>query len=626
MADRSYTTCLLFRAGAVLACFIALMMAVPAIGLLFGVPVMGWMVPFAFALAVLLVALASESGTPRCTLRAGLIALVAVVLATVACGCVLDLSYDGNTHHKQAVAFLAQGWNPLGGSVAGFSAFQELYPSGDAIQLWIDHYARGPWLYGAALYDLTGWIEAGKSYTLVSMLAAGIMLGAFLARRGFAGWQCALVALLAVVNPITVPQMITYYNDAVLMMCLLLMLLCLYITALDNAEDVTDASMRRISLLVFACSFIACAQVKFSGLAYAGLFSLAFLVVYGAQAAMLRGRAVRRFVGVGLLMVAAVGLSVLVVGFSPYVTNLIGFGNPFYPLSGADAVDIMAHNTPAGFESMSVLEREFAALFSQMLPLGQDAVSETETTLKVPFSLQLDELRYLRAPDARISGFGVLYSGIALVSITLVVPMLVASRKRWPVFFACCVAYYASVVALAVIFTDSWWARYSSYRYFSSIILLAFLFKLWNPSGANASAQTGSNSATQHAQAPVPRFVENHPMAIRTVTAIFALLLALNTTFYLALNTCVQYARSCVTYGQLLDLSHLIEETGDPLRLYAQTPEIGLIFDLNDLGISYAYEGPAPDTLTPEGELHRFLYTQDSTLPSRPTDLSRRDQ
>jgi len=224
MADRSYTTCLLFRAGAALACFIALMMAVPAIGLLFGVPVMGWMVPFAFALAVLLVALASESGTPRCTLRAGLIALVAVVLATVACGCVLDLSYDGNTHHKQAVAFLAQGWNQLGGSVAGFSAFQELYPSGDAIQLWIDHYARGPWLYGAALYDLTGWIEAGKSYTLVSMLAAGIMLGAFLARRGFAGWQCALVALLAVVNPITVPQMITYYNDAVLMMCLLLML------------------------------------------------------------------------------------------------------------------------------------------------------------------------------------------------------------------------------------------------------------------------------------------------------------------------------------------------------------------------------------------------------------------
>ena len=67
MADRSYTTCLLFRAGAVLACFIMLMMAVPAIGLLFGVPVMGWMVPFAFALAVLLVALASESGTPRCT-------------------------------------------------------------------------------------------------------------------------------------------------------------------------------------------------------------------------------------------------------------------------------------------------------------------------------------------------------------------------------------------------------------------------------------------------------------------------------------------------------------------------------------------------------------------------------
>ena len=593
MADRSYTTCLLFRAGAVLACFIMLMMAVPAIGLLFGVPVMGWMVPFAFALAVLLVALASESGTPRCTLRAGLIALVAVVLATVACGCVLDLSYDGNTHHKQAVAFLAQGWNPLGGSVAGFSAFQELYPSGDVIQLWIDHYARGPWLYGAALYDLTGWIEAGKSYTLVSMLAAGLMLGAFLARRGFAGWQCALVALLAVVNPITVPQMITYYNDAVLMMCLLLMLLCLYITALDNAGDVADASMRRIGLLVFACSFIACAQVKFTGLAYAGLLSLAFLVVYGVQAATLRGRAVRRFVGVGLLMAAVVGLSVLVVGFSPYVTNLVGFGNPFYPLSGADAVDIMAHNTPAGFESMSALEREFAALFSQMLPLGQDAVSETATTLKVPFSLPLDERRDRRAPDARISGFGVLYSGIALVSIALVVPMLVASRKRWPAFFACCLAYYASVVALAVIFPDSWWARYSSYRYFSNIILLVFLFRLWRG---------------QSVPAPPVKLASRHPFAAQMLTVAFALLLALNTAFYLALNTCVQYARSCLTYGQLIDLKQQTQETGEPLALYAQTPEIGLIFDLDDLNIPYTYEGQAPEGLIADGELHRFSY------------------
>lgn len=608
MTEGTYRGCLLFRAGAVLACFVALAMMVPAIGLPFGVPVMGWMIPFAFLLAVLLVALVSESGTSRCTLLAGCLALVAVVLSAVACGCVLDLSYDGNTHHKQAVAFLAQGWNPLREPVADFAPFQELYPGGSVIQLWIDHYARGAWLYGAAMYDLTGWIEAGKSYTLVAMCATGLMLGAFLSRRGLASWQCVTVALLAAVNPITVPQFITYYNDALLMMCLLLVLLSLYMVALANAGRLQDASMRRTALLVFTCAFIACAQTKFTGLAYAGLFSLAFLVVFGVQAAVLRGPAVRRFVALGLLMAGTVVVSVGVVGFSPYVTNLLGFGNPFFPLAGEGAADIMTSNSPAGFDDMSQLQKEFVALFSQLLQIGQD-VDGSETTLKVPLSIELGELKYLRAPDARISGFGVLYSGIAIVNFLCVIPMLAISRKRWPVFFACCVAYYASVIALAVIFTDSWWARYSSYRYFSSIILLAFLFKLWNPNSASAFAQPKSSFTVQDGQAPAPRLAEDHPMAIRAATVIFALLLALNTTFYLALNTCVQYARSCVTYGQLLDLGHLAEETGDPLRLYAQTPEIGLIFDLNDLGISCTYEGPAPDTLAPDGELHRFLYT-----------------
>lgn len=600
MTEGTYRGCLLFRAGAVLACFVALAMMVPAISLLFGVPVMGWMIPFAFLLAVLLVALVSESGTSRCTLLAGCLALVAVVLGTVVCGCVLDLSYDGNTHHKQAVAFLAQRWNPLRGSVAGFASFQELYPNGDVIQLWIDHYARGAWLYGAAMYDLTGWIEAGKSYTLVAMCAAGLMLGAFLSRRGLAGWQSVVVALLAAVNPITVPQFITYYNDALLMMCLLLVLLSLYLVALANAGQLDDASMRRTALLVFICSFIACAQTKFTGLAYAGLFSLAFLVVFGVQAAVLRGPAVRRFVALGLLMAGTVAVSVGIVGFSPYVTNLIGFGNPFFPLAGEGAADIMTSNSPAGFDDMGRLEKEFVALFSQLLQIGQDAGAGSETTLKVPLSIELGELKYLRAPDARISGFGVLYSGIAIVNLLCVIPMLAISRKRWPVFFACCVAYYASVVALGIIFTDSWWARYSSYRYFSSIILLAFLFKLWNAHAVPA---------------PPVRVIGKHPFALRAATVAFTLLLGLNTAFYLALNTCVQYARSCITYGQLEDLKRTANETGAELTLYAQTPEIGLIFDLDDLHIPYAYEGQAPEDLSAEGELHRFLYIRDDTAP-----------
>lgn len=563
-------------------------MTVPEIGLMFGIPVMGWMVPFAFLLSVLLVGIASESGTARITLSAAVIAFVTVILSSVICGAFVDFSYDGNTYHKQAVMFLAQGWNPLQEPLSEWRGFQSMYPNGDVCSLWIDHYARGTWLYGASMYQLTGWIEAGKSYTLVAMMAAALMLAALLRLRGFRKWQCALVALLAAVNPITVPQFITFYNDAFLMMELLLLLIGLYTVALGNA---CDLGVRRISMLVFVCAFTACVQTKFTGLAYAGLFSVAFLVVYGVQAAKARGTqdgryAIRRFLIMGFLMLCTLIVAVGVLGYSPYITNFLNNGNPFYPLAGEGAVDIMTPNQPAIFASMSTLQKELVSLFSQFATA--EAEDAYELSLKVPLSISLSELRELPACDTHISGFGILYSAIAIVNIVCVIPMLAISRKRWPAFFMGCIAYYVCVIVLMLLFSDGWWARYSSYRYFSSIILLAFLLKLWNE----------TDRATFMKRVAKP------------LAVIFTGLLIANTALFLVLNTGVQFVRSCALNGQFIEMGQRAGVL--PLHLASENAELGLLFNLDSMDIPYVYEGPEAEATPPAeaqvGHTHRFTY------------------
>ncbi|BAY47545.1 hypothetical protein SAMD00079811_51630 [Scytonema sp. HK-05] len=62
-----------------------------------------------------------------------------------------DLSWDGQVYHQKAVYHLANNWNPFKAKV------------GD---IWVDHYAKGPWIYAASIYKLIGQIEVGKTFNI----------------------------------------------------------------------------------------------------------------------------------------------------------------------------------------------------------------------------------------------------------------------------------------------------------------------------------------------------------------------------------------------------------------------------------------------------------------------------
>ena len=129
----------------------------------------------------------------------------------------------------------------------------------------------------------------------------------------------------------------------------------------------------------------------------------------------------------------------LLVGFNPYITNLVTTGDPLYPLLSGQ-IDIMTDNTP---DMLKGLDRITAFLKAQL------STPDTEWGVVL---LEINP-QWLAWPsyDARILGFGILFIPIILVSFLL---MWQSKAQTW--------AWVAIALTMLPIlfFAQSWWARY----------------------------------------------------------------------------------------------------------------------------------------------------------------------
>ncbi|HWR40014.1 MAG TPA: hypothetical protein VN611_10985 [Patescibacteria group bacterium] len=385
---------------------------------------------------------------------------------TLISGLFYDVSYDGQVYHQEAVVQLAEGWNPL-------TDYMTKNRSNPAMLL--NHYAKGPWIYGAALYKTTGHIEQSKAFNWV-LMAAGffLTLAALRDLRRLGRKNAVWLSLIMALNPVTVYQLFSFYIDGQLA-SLLLCLLALGRLLWTGGDRFAAATMAMVLVLLV--------NIKFTG------------VVYGAVAmAMLLGWALllRRDLVRLLLPATVVGMlvGVLFAGFNPYVTNTVGFGHPFYPLYGRSGatMDIMTTNSPEPFLQMNALEKLAVATFSQS---ANKVGSEGLPVLKWPFSLSGKELEvFLLGADIRLAGFGPWFSGAVVLALGVVGLGLADRRKRPLTANAATMpgttlppdrasVYRGLGVVLCVLLSglvnpESWWARYSP-QYWLVPILLAVL-------------------------------------------------------------------------------------------------------------------------------------------------------
>jgi hypothetical protein len=355
----------------------------------------------------------------------------AFAAGNVLCSHVYDLGFDSQSYHQLGIVELGNGWNPI------------LRPeiSGGAYALFVDHYSIGNWIQAALVVGATHDLEAAKVLNVLAMLATFCIWRGALVYAGMTTARLAwVIALLAALNPIAIVQATTFYVDGYLasMMASLAAVLILVV-----------ATPRPLFFTLSVAVLVLLANTKFTGVVYPLplLAAAGFLLHRHTRArATLRKFVVSHVAG----YVIAVGLA----GYHPYVTNTLAHGHPFYPLRGHQAShDVAALRPPALAHVASRVERLTRSVFADAASPWRDSAR----IYKLPFTIGTGELELYGTPDARVGGWGPLFSGSLVLSLVGLAFFCVRRGKTRVVLSVVVTA----LVVSALLNAECWWARFS---------------------------------------------------------------------------------------------------------------------------------------------------------------------
>jgi hypothetical protein len=347
-------------------------------------------------------------------------------------GMFYDISYDGQVYHQEAVIQLVNHWNPV---------HQYLMKEQSQSAMLLNHYAKGPWLYEAVLYTVTGQIEQSKAFNFLVIAASYLLAYSAMESSGrFNTKQSIFFSLLLALNPVSIYQALSFYIDGQLSSLLLCLLALSYTMA---------AKYDRLVLWGFSMSISLLVNVKFTGIVYA----VACIGLLGGWLWLLKKR--QACWDLGKTAIIGLFMGICVIGYNPYITNSLFYGHPFYPLYGAGAksMDIMTSNSPKGFLEKNAIEKLYAANFS----MSTNQFDVEEPKIKIPFSVTAQELRpFVYGADIRIGGFGPWFGGMAVIGGVIMLLLFILPRKD--ALYG--VGLVASIMISALINPEAWWARY----------------------------------------------------------------------------------------------------------------------------------------------------------------------
>ena len=125
-----------------------------------------------------------------------------------------------------------------------------------------------------------------------------------------------------------------------------------------------------------------CVNIKFTGLAYAGVFCLLFYIIWIIYS-IINKDFTTAFIKNTVFYIITCVIAIVLVGFSTYVTNTMDHGHPFYPLAGEGKKDIMTGNQPTAFNNINGVQRLMISIFSKTENIAGDKLPD----LKFPFIL-----------------------------------------------------------------------------------------------------------------------------------------------------------------------------------------------------------------------------------------------
>ena len=404
-----------------------------------GVAIGPWSAPLAMvATLALLIGLGGrEVGYPLAAMKS-LIAPAIIVLCGAVAALFYDFSGDGQEYHQPAVLALARGWNPF--VAHHLEDWSQQWAASVTGELFVDHYTKGAWIVAAAIYSSTGWFEAAKLFNLAYPIACFCAAASFLA--GFDRWPKGfryLVSALIAANPVTIYQLPSYFVDG-------------QVAALSTIVIIAALGYRYHGgiawLLVFNLAGLILINVKFTGLVYFGVVAAILAVMLWSTR-----RDIRRYV-VTTAITATLGIGLI--GYQPYVTNLVEHRNPFYPVidhpKGGNIT--VGHAAPA-FRERNRFEKLARSLFSH----SGNSYEGVLPGPKIPFLVRKEEMYIFSTTNVGLGGFGPLFSGALVLSVVGALALMWAKGDRTASRIGGSILLFA--LASASINPEMWWARYA---------------------------------------------------------------------------------------------------------------------------------------------------------------------
>ncbi len=353
----------------------------------------------------------------------GVATLTAVLTCCIAVSAFLfDSAYDSVHYHKEFVLRLAEGWNPV---------YETDYVP-DRIW-WIHHYGKFGELTGAAIYLLTGVFNTAAAASAIFMASASLIFYDLLRRiyhERLTRAGAAAVTVVTMFNPVVASQIFSFCND---LYCYggACVMAAAFAVLLGRRQS---APVSGICCGIIVCMSIVMVNVKFTHAFYAGL------VWMGAGSVLLRRRQWRDFAKLTAAGCIVMLFSVAVVGWHPYLTNALHFGNMFFPVAGSGF-----DYTPGEFAGMNRLMKFIVGNLSQP--------NQAWSVIYSP----LDPDNWLGGRCAPTLGFGVLYLPLLILSFAV---LAINGRKSlWLTVIS------VTGVALSFVFVVSWVARFNPFAW-----------------------------------------------------------------------------------------------------------------------------------------------------------------
>lgn len=474
----------------------------------------------------------------NCFIKTIIISLLVIFISILVSTFLYDRSSDGNTYHKDAISNLKNGWNPVYESSNDFTKdhYKNTGYNMETYGVWKDHYSKANWVLEANIYSLTNNIESGKAINILFMyILFGICFSYFSNKLGLK--KSLIISIIITLNPITSSQIFSFYNDQ-----LGFTILYTLIISLINIIDRNNKGNIFNKFYIMSICFVIGLNIKFNIMGYILIFTFIFMIKY-LYDSYHNKQLMQVFKKLVLLFIPLFFIAIIYIGYSTYIKNYIDHKNFFFPVYGEDKEDIITAQQPKEFLKYNNIQKVFYATFSKV----NNLMDNRKTKLKIPFTIYKEEIKTTASIDTRISGYGIIFSGLLIISIIVIIfSFKKLTKKEKEIIFLLLLI----VIGITFGISEGWWARYNPNIYIIIIISLYILLKYYN----------------------------------KSFTKIFSSLILLNTMIIFLLNTSYTIKES---YNINKDFKNLKNKTIEYNFNYGAP--IGILSNLDDYNIKYKY-------------------------------------